>query len=138
MATGFGRDLHCYDRLFTGRIASRAELVAQAIFRRLNTARGTLRDGEEGALYGFDILDFVGSVGTAIAVDALPGAIESEVKKDDRVASCKAEATVQTASDGTSTIILDVNCTLADEDQDFALTLSISDVGVQLLGTTVA
>ena len=133
----FGRDLWCYDRVYTGRIATGAEVVAQALFRRLNTARGTLRDGEEGAVYGLDILDFVGQVGSENAVDALPPLVEMECLKDDRVKTCKVDASVVRGTDGLVTVLLDVHVDLHDEEDSFALSLSVNDVTVALLGTVI-
>ena len=132
----YGVDLFCYDQLFTGRLASGVELVAQAIFRRLNTARGTLRDGDEGLVYGLDLLDFVGTVGTPNAVDALPDAVVAEILKDDRVARAEASAVIQRTSEGLVTIVLDIDVTLTEADETFTLTLGVGDVSVALLGVT--
>ena len=132
----YGIDLFCYDQLFTGRLASGVELVAQAIFRRLNTARGTLRDGDEGLVYGLDLLDFVGTVGTKNAVDALPDAVVAEILKDDRVARAEASAVIQRTSEGLVTIVLDIDVTLTEADETFTLTLGVGDVSVALLGVT--
>ena len=132
----YGVDLFCYDQLFTGRLASGVELVAQAIFRRLNTARGTLRDGDEGLVYGLDLLDFVGTVGTKNAVDALPDAVVAEILKDDRVARAEASAVIQRTSEGLVTIVLDIDVTLTEADETFTLTLGVGDVSVALLGVT--
>jgi hypothetical protein len=132
----YGTDLWCYDQLQTGRLASGVELVAQAIFRRLNTARGTLRDGDEGQVYGLDLLDFVGAVGTQASVDALPDAVVAEILKDDRVATASAFASIKTSSEGLVTVLLDVSATLVEAEENFTLTLSIGDVSVALLGVT--
>lgn len=133
----YGRDLWCYDRLFTGRLATDAEVVAQALFRRLNTARGTLRDGEDGAVYGLDILDFIGQVGVDNTVDALAPAVVTEVLKDDRVRSARADVTVNRGTDGLVEVLLDISATLRDADDTFTLSIGVSDVTVQLLGVTV-
>ncbi len=132
----YGVDIFAYDQIFTGRLASGVELVAQAIFRRLNTARGTLRDGDEGLVYGLDLLDFVGTVGTQNAVDALPDAVVAEILKDDRVARAEASAAIQRTSEGLVTIVLDIDVTLTEADETFTLTLGVGDVSVALLGVT--
>lgn len=132
----YGADTFCYDQLFTGRLATGAELVAQAVFRRLTTTRGTLRDGDEGLVYGIDLLSFVGTVGTDAAVDALPDVVRAEVLKDDRVDRCDVRVLANRSPDGTVELLLDVDCSLADEDGDFQLSVSVSNVTVALLGVT--
>lgn len=135
--TGFGSDLWCYDRIFTGRIATGPDVVAQALFRRLNTARGTLRDGEEGAVYGLDILDFIGQVGADNIVDALGPSVITECLKDDRVRTARANVSVTRNTDGTVEVLLDIDVALHDEADTFTLSIGVSDVTVQLLGVTV-
>lgn len=136
MSVGFGTDTYCYDVLRTGRLVSGVELLAQAIFRRLTTARGTLDDGEEGTIYGLDLLDFVGTVGTQNAVDAIPDAVIAEVLKDNRVDRVEVSAAVERSTDGLVTVNVDVDVFPADETQAFTLTLAVSDVTVALLGVT--
>ncbi len=137
MATGFGTDLHCYDALRTGRLVSGVELLAQAIYRRLTTARGTLDDGEEGFVYGLDLLDFVGTVGSTAAVDAIPDVVIAEVLKDDRVDRVETSVAIERGTDGLFTINLDVDVFPVDEAQAFTLSIAVSDVTVALLGVTV-
>jgi hypothetical protein len=137
VSTGYGRDTYCYDRIYTGRLASGVELLAQAIYRRLTTPRGTLVDGDEGLVYGLDVSGFVGMVGTQSAVDALPGAVEAEVLKDDRISSVTVTASVVTDSAGLSTITIDILAVPVDEGETFTLSLSVSDVTVALLGVSV-
>lgn len=132
----YGRDTYCYDQIFTGRLASGIEVLAQAVYRRLNTARGTLRDGEEGEVYGLDLLDFVGMVGSADAVDAIPDTVIAEVLKDDRIDRVEATANSTTGEDGLATILLDIDVFPRDETDAFTLSLSVSDVSLALLGVT--
>lgn len=138
MSTGFGTDLWCLDALKTGRLVSGAELVAQAIYRRLTTARGTLRDGADGEVYGTDVADFVGLVGPDNAVDAIPDVIVAEVLQDDRVDSVSVKSSIARDAAGRVAITVDIAATLADEGGDFTLTLGISDVAVELLGLSIA
>jgi hypothetical protein len=132
----FGKDTYCYDRIVTGRTATGVELLAQAIYRRLTTPRGTLDDGDEGLVYGLDVSDFVGMVGTQRAVDALPGIVEAEILKDDRISSASVTASVVTDSAGLSTVTLAITAVPLDELETFTLTLSVSDVTVALLGVS--
>lgn len=132
----YGTDSHCYDQIFTGRLVSGLDVLAQAIYRRLTTPRGTLDDGDEGMVYGLDILDFTGTLGTEAAVDAIPDVVIAEVLKDDRVDRCEVSATVERATDGLGTILLDVDVFPTDASTPFTLSLSVSDVTVALLGVT--
>lgn len=137
MGTGYGTDTYCYDSLRTGRLVSGAELVAQALFRRLTTARGTLRDGDEGQTYGIDIQDFVGQIGNANAADAIPDAIAAEILKDDRVDSVVVEATRTVGTAGLVTFVINIDATLRDDADSFTLTIEVSDISVDLLGIEI-
>lgn len=132
----FGVDSYCYDTLRTGRLVSGVEVLAQAIYRRLTTPRGTLDDGEEGSIYGLDLLDFTGMVGTAEAVNAIPDMVVAEVLKDDRVARAEVSSTIGRGTDGLVTINVDIDVFPADEAQSFTLSLAVSDVTVALLGVS--
>lgn len=138
MSVGYGTDLWCTDQIKTGRLVTGVELVAQALYRRLTTARGTLRDGADGEVYGTDVSDFVGTVGPDNAVDAIPDVIVAEVLQDDRIDSASVQATLMRDAMGLATITVEVNATLQDDGTDFTLTLGISEVSVTLLGVTVA
>lgn len=132
----YGTDSYCYDRLVTGQLVSGPELVAQAIYRRLTTARGTLRDGDDGLVYGIDLQDFVGRMATESAVVVLPDIVRAEVLKDDRVERVEVLATPVKGTDGLVSITLELDVYLLDSGEDFTLTLSASAVSVALLGVT--
>jgi hypothetical protein len=132
----YGSDTYCFDELRTGRMATGVDVVAQALYRRLNTPRGTLRDGDDGLVYGIDLLDFVGSIGTENAVAAIPDVVVAEVLKDDRVERAECKATIERGSEGLVAILLDIDCFLHDSEESFTLSLSVSDVSVALLGVT--
>lgn len=132
----FGTDTYCYDQIRTGRLASGLELLAQAIYRRLTTPRGTLDDGDEGLVYGLDLLDFTGTLGTDEAADAIPDMVLAEVLKDDRVERCEVSSTVERGTDGLVVINIDVDVFPADQSQSFTLSLAVNDVTVALLGVT--
>lgn len=132
----YGTDVYCYDQVFTGRFATGLEALAQAIYRRLTTPRGTLDDGEEGSVYGLDVLDFTGTVGTVAAVDALPDVVRAEILKDDRVGRVEITAAVERLTSGLVLINLDIDVFPADETDPFQLSLAVSDVTVALLGVT--
>lgn len=134
----YGSDLWCYDSISTGRLVSGAELVAQAIYRRLTTARGTLQWGEDESIYGLDLFDFVGRVGTANAIDALPDVVSAEILKDDRVLTADVLLTSVTGTDGLMALTLAITATLRDADEAFTLTLAVSNVSVSVVGFTTA
>lgn len=137
MATGFGADTFCFDQIFTGRLASGVELVAQAIYRRLTTARGTLRDGDDGQIYGTDVSEFVGIVGPDNAVDALPDVVVAEILKDDRVERADVRASVVRDSAGLATVTIEIDGVCRDSGESFNLTLGVGAVTTALLGLEV-
>ncbi len=133
----YGTDTYCFDRIVTGRLATKIELLAQACYRRLTTPRGTLDDGEEGTVYGIDISDFIGRQTAPDAVASVPAVIEAELSKDDRVSSVSATATVVHGTDGLDAITVEAVVVPYDEDTSaFALTLAVSAVSVEVLGVT--
>lgn len=136
MSTGFGTDTACYDALQTGRLVTGPELVAQALFRRFITARGTLVDGADGEVYGLDLQDFIGQIGPRSALDVLPDVIRAECLKDDRVESAEITVDVVLNTDGTYQITATIDATLADEGGDFTLTVGVDQVSVSFLGVT--
>ena len=99
---GFGSDLSCGKRLTTGRMVGGRTLLAEAIWRRLTTPRGTLSGSAEASAYGLDLAAYVGAVGERIAEAALPSIVEAELLKDDRIAAVSVTATAYRADDGTT------------------------------------
>lgn len=135
----YGTDTWMYDELRTGRMATGVELLAQACYRRLTTPRGTLDDGDDGAVYGLDLAGFIGSSTPQNAEATIPPLVEAELLKDDRLASVEASATAVTDSAGLTAITLDVLVTPFDEAiSAFTLTLAVSAVTVEILGVTPA
>lgn len=131
---GYGRAMWCTDQIRSGRYASGWRVVAQAYYRRLTTPRGTLRGGEEESAYGFDVCGFVGAVGTTVALRALPAIVAAELAKDDRGTGVSCEAATATDANGLTSIVLTITATLADESEDFTLTLAVTDTTVTILG----
>jgi hypothetical protein len=131
MATEFGKDISCTTSLRTGRFSTGVRLVAEAAFRRLITPRGMLAGGEEEADYGLDLTELVGSAETDRDAAALPGRIESELKKDKRIESVTAEVTVSRNGPSTS---LAVSIRGVTAEGPFTLQVAASDVTVELLG----
>lgn len=136
MSDNYGTDLWCFDQVYTGRLATGTDLLAQAAYRRLTTPRGTLDDGDEGAIYGLDLADFVGHVGDASAVASLPAVVSAELLKDDRFASVDVKSSAVTGTDGLTAITLGITITPHDADDPFTLTVGVSSLTVQLLGVS--
>jgi len=133
MAAGYGTDTWCLDALHPGRMARGRTALAQALYRRLITPRGTLRGGREEAAYGLDVAGYVGAVGVATALAALPALVRAELCKDDRVRDVVVTATSTTMGAETA-VQLEIDVAPMDEDATFTLTLLVTDVRVELLG----
>jgi|SRR5579872_1629037 len=131
MTTDFGKDISCTTAIRTGRYSSGPRLVAEAAFRRLTTPRGTLRGGDDEANYGLDLADAIGSATTKATAAALPGQIEAELMKDERIVSVSAE--VVATSQGPS-VSWKVSVIAETDAGPFTLVLGVSGVTVSLLG----
>ena len=126
----YGYDTSCTDSLRTGRFSTGVRLVAEAIYRRLITPRGALRGGDDEANYGFDLVGKLGHTVSASEIAALPGQVESEILKDERIES--AEVSVSSVTKGPSvswTIAVSATTALGQ----FQLVLSVNDVTAELL-----
>ena len=129
----FGTDTSCLDSLNTGRMASGLQLVAESVYRRLTTTRGTLFGGDDEANFGLNLEDVIGQVTTPSAAAALPGQIEAELQKDERIESVTATVVPVISGPSTSwTITIAAQTALGP----FSLVLSVSEVTTQLLGIT--
>jgi hypothetical protein len=135
---GYGTDTYCWSQIKTGRLVTGVLLVAQALYRRLTTARGTLRDGDAGQVYGIDMQDFVGRVGTAAALALLPEIARAEILKDDRVSSANVTAATTADSAGLVAVAIKIDCELVNPGDRFELTLQVSAVSVSVLGFSEA
>ncbi len=131
MATGYGTDMSCTDGIDTTRMVSGAELVAQAIYRRLSTPRGALTFSEAHLTYGFDVTEFVGQVGYAVAEQALPAQIENEILQDDRVDSVTCNVTLDRVGID-YTLRIECHVTLRDAGGDFDLTMTATQARLTL------
>lgn len=128
----YGADTWAVNGVRTGRLVTGRLLVAQALYRRLITPRGSLFYDTS---YGFDLSEFVGEVGPELAAAAMPGRIRNELLKDDRVSSV--DASVEVVTEGAETeLVVSVTATLADSGEAFSLTLGVSSVTTELLNIT--
>jgi hypothetical protein len=141
MAQGFGRDTWCTDRYVSGRYASAEEALGQALFRRLITPRGTLQgvnDEDEELNYGFDLASYCGAIGYPFVIKAIPGQLDGELSKDDRVLSVATLMEQVDSPPGEIELLLTIDVTPQDPLKDFTLTISVSEVTAELLGISVA
>jgi hypothetical protein len=114
-------------------MASGLQLVAESVYRRLTTTRGTLFGGDDEANFGLNLEDVIGQVTTPSAAAALPGQIEAELQKDERIESVTATVVPVISGPSTSwTITIAAQTALGP----FLLVLSVSEVTTQLLGIT--
>lgn len=127
----FGRDTSCTTGLRHGRFVTGPRLVAESVYRRLTTPRGMLRGGEEEQNFGLDLTELVGSASTPALAAALPGRIEAEVRKDERIESVEA-AVVATTTGPLTSYAITVRAVTAEG--PFTLSIAASEVTVQLLG----
>lgn len=135
----YGTDTWCRDAMRTGVLVSGVELLAQALYRRLTTPRGTLDDGDDGIVYGLDVCAFIGRDSTTDFIDGIPAAIEAECLKDDRVSSVEASVSSTTNAAGETSVVVEVDVVPFDEATNtFTFTLAVSGVTVSFLGVTPA
>lgn len=106
--------------------------MAQSLYRRFTTPRGTLRGGREESTYGFDLAGYVGAVGTDLALVSLPGLLRAEGLKDERVADLRV-TTAREDEAGATLLRVEIDVTLVDGSR-FPLTLGVDAVSVALIG----
>ncbi len=123
----FGSDLSCTLDLdprcsvVTGR-----RLLAEAIFRRITTRRGSLIKSPN---YGIDVSDYMNSDMSPRDVAAMRAAIKSECEKDERVDSVEVGVQIPFRGIGVYTVSIAID----DGDGPFSLTIAVSEVTVELL-----
>jgi hypothetical protein len=135
LAINYGYDTSCTDSLRTGRFASGVRLVAEAIYRRLITPRGALRGGDDEANYGFDLIGKLGHTVSASEIAALPGQVEAEILKDERIES--ADISVNSVTTGPS-VAWTITVSAVTGLGPFQLVLGVNGVTAQLLSITTS
>jgi hypothetical protein len=125
----FGSDLSCTDDL----TADMAEVpgdsplaVAQANFRRLTTARGTVPDEPN---YGLDVREFLNHGLTRKSLQEIPGQVRGELTKDDRNDASALSVEMVIAADFKS---FDLVVRAQAAAGPYSLTLAVSDAGALL------
>lgn len=133
IVTNFGKDTSCTTAILSGRFSTGTRLVGEACYRRLTTPRGMLQGGQDEQNYGLDLSQMCGAVVTASDAAAMPGRIQAELLKDERIESVTATVVSIVVNKIASwTITIDGDTALGP----FSLVLGVSGVTVDLLGLT--
>jgi hypothetical protein len=127
---GFGADLSCASDLDEEMLELDGDdplVLAQALVRRLDCPRGGLPDDPD---YGIDLRAFLNEGTPFYELDVLGVQIQSELSKDDRVASVKASVTRNTTG---SELTVSIRVVPADPaTKPFGLTLAVTSTAVIL------
>lgn len=126
----FGLDLHCVedlDELMSEVAEDDVTGLSEAIARRLSTPRGALIDDEN---YGIDLSDYLSGHVNALVLAQLRGEAQTEVLKEERVATCEVSVEVTGAA---PELVLLVNVRGQADVGPYDLTLSVDKVTVALL-----
>ncbi len=132
MATTYplGSDIDCgpagLDPLFG--MVDGAVGLAQAIFRRFETERGSLVDDSN---YGLDVTAWVGTRVTPPQLFAWQQALANEAKKDERVYAVRARITFDPRTNA-----LSFSLVIESAEGPFTMTVAVSDLSVELLSVT--
>jgi len=142
----YGRDMWCLSDIDPGAVeVTGAQALAQACYRRLITTRGTLLGDPD---YGYDLQGTLDDDLSTSDLARIASEIDSELVKDERVASSSTtvlfggvspnQTTQQTgAVVGPQTGVLNVYITITPAaGPTFSLTLAVSDLTTTLLSTS--
>jgi hypothetical protein len=82
MAVDYGTDMFwdATDLSSTGALTSGITLLVQRAFRRLDSPRGSEQDAPDD---GLDLTEFLSAGLTPSEIDAIPGQVEAELRKDE-------------------------------------------------------
>jgi hypothetical protein len=127
------KDAWGLDSISTSRFAVGRTLVAQALYRRFTTTRGTLRHAGESTSYGYDVVGLIGAVGYDRALAILPSALRAEACKDDQVQDASVRVTRANNPDGTVSLAIDIDVLLVDDDT-FSLALAVDQTSLSFVG----
>lgn len=129
MSQGFGVEVWCVDECQLGRYAKGITGLAQALYHRLITPRGTLRGGPAGeaeaSAYGLDVAGAVGAHGDETSVLIMPAMIRAELAKDDRVEAVTVTPNMADLGGGRVELQFVIDVTPADELDDFTFTVAV-------------
>lgn len=133
MSEGYGVDMWLTNKMVSGRLVRGTLVVAQALYRRLITPRGTLA---YDLTYGLDVSGYIGATDPDRVRRTLPGMIRNELLQDDRVSSVDVTVTSFTASNGLASLTVDIAATLSASGESFVLTVEASALTTSLVGVS--
>lgn len=120
----FGRDLSCTDDLTEDmREVEGPLLTVEALYRRLNSPRGCLWEDPD---YGLDVREFLSKSMTQVEIDAIPGQIVAEAKKEQAVESFNAKVVKR------DIVTLVLSCTGTTSEGPFSFVLTATQAAVEL------
>lgn len=131
--TDYGIDTSCWDDLYPGRTVTGARLIAEAVYRRLTTARGQL-PGDPN--YGIDVTELMHDGATAAELATLRGRIAAEISKDDRIIPESLSVKLDLAGAGVARMLTIRIRGLSVQNDVFELVLGVDGVTVDLLKVT--
>lgn len=124
----FGRDVTTTtEGMVTGRLSSGLRLVAEAIVRRLTTAKGELPGGREEADYGLDVQSFLGADFMRGELAAIKARIEAEVRQDPRIDRVVADVVFENGG-----LQIAVEC--ATSNGPFELVMLATETSIEVIG----
>lgn len=127
LASGYGIDIDCKDDISpVWRLVGGILAVAQAVYRRLTTKRGSLLEAPN---YGYDLRELLSRGMTEEDISGLPGDIRMECLKEERVDECV--VSVELIEE---TLNIVVHCETGIG--PFDMTMSISEASVRLVEVT--
>ena len=122
--TDYGTDISCLNDIASdGRTVTGTQIVAEAIYRRLTTPRGRLIKDPN---YGFNLADYVNADMSARDIAGMMAGIQAECKKDERVSSVKAVATLLAG-------VLTITIESTMNKETLILVIGVSSTSVELL-----
>lgn len=127
-APPYGRDTSATDQVHYGVIVSGAKLVVENILRLLRTPKGTLLDD---LFWGYSLADRLGSAFSQRDADAVPGELEAEISKDDRVDVVTVTAVMSTIGAGVRRLKLTIDVELA-AGVTFSMVLAYQDLTIEV------
>jgi hypothetical protein len=120
----FGRDLSCTDDLTEDmREIEGPLLVVEALYRRFNSPRGCLWEDPD---YGFDVRELLSKSMTQAQIDAIPGQIVAEAKKEPSVETFDAKVVKR------DIVTLVLSCTGTTGEGPFSFVLTAAAAAVEL------
>jgi len=127
MGALYGEEIRIDDPFF-GPLTDDRQILAEALYMRLTTARGTFYNDSE---YGLAVTNYVNEGLTADAIARIPAEVQDELGKDPRVAAVEVTPTI-TGKLSSLKIKLDIRITPVEGD-DFTLILAADASAVEFL-----